>query len=479
MLLLSKSLQRQTITIFSCGLTNFVFGLGFGWIAPALDHLQSDASSFLINDEELSWVASTYFALEITSSIAAGFFSGFIGRKPLITIGTFLQALSWVILIVAKSAAMVVLSRAILGIAAGIFDITWSIYLGEITTPSERGIFGSIMIVLVIGGQMIEFLLSLFVSHVYLSVIPLAISVVSFAMCFLMVEAPPFLVTRGENAYALSNLAWLRGKDDVKEVQLEFNEMKDYIESVQQRRHVLWNVLKHPMGNRVYIFCVLIFALAQLTGYMVVVSYQAVVLAQYDDIPDGKYVTLIFGISIFVFVLVNIGFIETIGRRTLLLVGFGACAIIQISTAFSIYTQDHNIFNVSFIPKIIVVLFNFYGIIFIMCILPTIFVLKSELFPQEMKTVGSVSSTVSNAFAEFVVTKFFVFVWYKYGLYVNFAFYAIVDIVSVIYVYLLIPETKGKSLVQIQNELAIRKSSEVGFSPSSTTSRSRYVSSPE
>ncbi|XP_065216978.1 facilitated trehalose transporter Tret1-like [Planococcus citri] len=456
MLLSSKSLQRQTITVFSCGLTCFVFGLGFGWVAPALDHLSSTSSTFPITEDELSWVASMYFALEVISSIAAGFFSGFVGRKLMITIGTFLQASSWVILIVAKSATMVVLSRAILGIAAGLFDITWSIYLGEITTPSERGIFGSMMIVLVIGGEMIEFFLSLFVSYAYLSIIPLILSLVSLTMCFVMVETPQFLFTRGKKTQALNNLAWLRGQDDVNKVQLEFDEMKNYIEGVQQKKHGLWDVFKSPGVSRVFVMCVIIFVLAQFTGYMVIISYQAVVLDQYDDIPKGRYLTLIFGVSTFIFVLVNICFIETLGRRTLLLVGFVSCAVVQILTAFLMYCQEHNTLDTTWIPKIIVVLFNLYGIIFIMCIFPTIFVLRSELFPHELKTIGSVSATVSNAFAEFLVTKFFVFVWYRYGLYANFTFYAIVSIVSIVYVYFLVPETKGKSLVQIQNELAMK-----------------------
>lgn len=395
-----------------------------------------------------------YFAAEVLTSIIAGMFSTRLGRKPLISFATFMLALSWLIMILANSPQTVVLSRGILGAAAGIFDITWSVYLGEIATPKERGIFGSIMIVLVIGGEMMEFLLSLYVPHVYLSVIPFVITLISFVMSFFMVEAPQFLITHEKDQAALTNLAWLRGEDDVKNVQHEFNEMKEYIEEEKQNRRSLMHFIKSPSEYKVYIICVVIFSFAQLTGNIIILSYQTIILEQYDGIPSGKQLTLLYGVLQFIFVNLNTCLIETVGRRILLLVGFYAATVIQAANAYFIYAEQYDTLDITFVAHIIFILFNLYGIIFIVCILPTIFILKSELFPQELKAIGSVSATVCNAMGEFVATKLFMFVWSTYGLYVNFGVYAVISFLSIIYVYTLIPETKGKSLVEIQKTIA-------------------------
>lgn len=430
------------------------FGMGFGWVGPALAHLSSDDNAFDISDEELSWVASMYFATEVLSSIAAGMFSSRIGRKPLISFGTFLLASSWLVMIFAHTPQVVVLSRAILGAAAGIFDITWSIYLGEITSPRERGIFGSVMITLVIGGEMLEFLLSLYVPHVYLSVIPFIIASVSFVMSWFMVEAPQFLITQKRDNEAQKNLAWLRGEYNVKNVQREFDEVKEHIEEEKQNQRSIMHFFKSPSEYKVYIICVVIFSLAQLTGNIIILSYQTIILEKYDGIPPGKELTLVYGIVQFAFVNLNTCFIETVGRRPLLLAGFLAATIIQTMNTYLIYAEEYNTTDLSFIPVMVLILFNIYGVVFIVCILPTIFVLKSELFPQELKAIGSVSATVCNAIAEFIVTKLFILIWNTYGLYINFCLYALIGLISTIYVYALIPETKGKSLVEIQKDIS-------------------------
>ena len=83
---------------------------------------------------------------------------------------------------------------------------------------------------------------------------------------------------------------------------------------------------------------------------------------------------------------------------------------------------------------------------------------------------------MANALVEFIVVKLFVWIWFTFGLYVNFAIYAVICVVSVIYVQLLIPETRGKTLIEIQEKIRRKSQMSKKISNVSNVSTSNVVS---
>src|SRR6266576_3839861 len=105
-------------------------GASFGWIAPAIVYLTNEEHDFQLTKTDISWIASVYYAMKLTAPAIAGKLSNKIGRKPLLTTSAFFMTLSWIITALAKSSIMLIIARSFLGMAAGILEIIWSMYLG-------------------------------------------------------------------------------------------------------------------------------------------------------------------------------------------------------------------------------------------------------------------------------------------------------------------------------------------------------------
>lgn len=435
-----------------------MLGAGLAWVAPAITYFDSEKCPFPVTTSEISWIASTYFALEVTTPIFVSTFSSKIGRKPLMITAAFLVSISWIIIIFAESASILIVSRIVLGMSAGCQDYTWSIYIGEVAGSKERGIFGSIMASAAIFGIAFMYLLSLFVSYLNLAIIPAVISAIAFVATFNMIETPQILLSFGDEDKAKSNLAWLRGTD-TSNVKVEFEEIKLYLDEEKQNRRTFKHFLEHTSEYKIYIMCVVVFSFAQLSGNIVIVEYGAMIMDKYNTSLSGSNFTLIYGVLQVIFVNVASCLIETVGRRKLLIFGFGTSAILQSVAATLVYIHEYKILDEPYIPQAIAILIYVYGIIFIICLLPTVYVMKSELFPQELKCIGSVCATFCNSLSAFMALKFFITIWLSVGLYANFLIYAGISFISVIYIYTLIPETKGLSLAQIQKNIAARNNS--------------------
>lgn len=415
-------------------------------------HFGSDSAPIDVSDSELSWIASAYFAAEIVMAFVGCIFSHKIGRKYFLICASFLLSFAWFLKIFASSVEIFILCRLMMGAAAGVFDITWTVYVGEVSSPTIRGIFGSLLISSFTSGVMLEFLLSLYVSHVYLSVVPFALSVPAFILMFFVVEAPQFLIMNDKYEEAGRSLAWLRGFDEVESVQAEFDELKHHLEEEKRSERNIKHFMQHPFQYKTTIVGILIFTLAQPSGNIGILSFETIILNLFN-FPLAGSQTFIYGALQFIFVNANPFLIESVGRRQLLIFGFGTLAFMQGIIAALFYVYERTPLTIPYIAYVVACLFNIYGVIFVACVFPTVYVLKSELFPQELKGIASCFSTATNAFADFIVVKLFVWIWSGYGLYVNFILYSLICLVSVAYVYTLIPETKGKSLIEIQQNI--------------------------
>lgn len=449
-------LEKHSTPIFlslSAALIYFQIGSGLGWVAPAIVHFTSGHCELPISKTDISWIASMYFFMEIISPILAALCSRKIGRKSIIIVAAFFAVASWIVVIFAHSAHLIILSRALLGTCAGFFDITWSIYLGEFATPAKRGILGSIMTQVMISGLVFEFLLSMFVPYRVTAIVPGIIAIIGLLLSLFIVEAPQFLLMKGKERNALKALVRIRGELSAN-VQQEFDEMKQYIEEEKNTVRSFSHFFKSTSEYKVYIMCVLSFGFVQFSGNMTITSYLGLIMRQYPDVPSGNDLSFLYGVVQFIFINLSPFIIDRFGRKILLSVGFGLCGITQMVVAFLFYVDQYKPFIVSYIPIALIVLFNAIGIIFAVLLVPTVYVIRSELFPQELKMLGSTASTVCNAAFQFISIKLFIPVWSSYGIFVNFIVYAFLCLVIVLGIFTILPETRGKSLVEIQRDIA-------------------------
>lgn len=154
------------------------------------------------------------------------------------------------------------------------------------------------------------------------------------------------------------------------------------------------------------------------------------------------------GLVNFTFTLIAIGFIDKIGRRTLMLIGsFGLIASLSM-VSFTFYSGHFNGFLITFYLMIYVAFFAFsQGAV--------IWVFISEIFPNEVRAKGQTLGSFTHWVMAAAIAFSFPYFAEKLGGGNTFLFFSIMMILQLLFVWRVMPETKGKSLEQIQENVVM------------------------
>jgi len=171
---------------------------------------------------------------------------------------------------------------------------------------------------------------------------------------------------------------------------------------------------------------------------------------------DPKVSTIIIGAVSVLATLLSSLVVDRLGKRFLL---FNSTLFMGISgTILGIFftLEERDLLdesvraNLGFVP---ITCLSVFVTVFSLGIGPIPWILSAELFPPEIKSFGTGAATTINWFTGFLVTKFYLDIKDTVGGDVTFYIFSLVAFVATVFTYYYVPETKGKTLEQIQKEL--------------------------
>lgn len=451
----STETLHQTLSLMTVLLNELSLGLGSGWIAPTLKLLRTSAvGNLVLTMEECSWIASLDHFGKIFGAILAAIFLDITGRKNLLMYCALLFFLQWVLILFGNSAMVLYIARIAFGVAFGINDGTNSVYLGENSSPLIRGIFGAVAISLNFLGLMAEIALGTYASYRTTAAVNTAITFLCVLSVFWMKEPVQYLIMRGKYQKAEKNFLWLRGVTDVSQVKSEFEKITQNVHSESTKKSSIRTVLTSRANYKSVTIMFVIYALAASTGYYPIISFASLFFTE-TNILTADELTILIGVFQFVIISSTSIIVDRFPRRTIIMVSFSCIALVHAGTAL-IYYVHHNIVPVPYFPWLI-----FIGVSLFVglhaFVYPAIFLIRSELFPLSIKAIGGCISVVGYAALSFLTTKMFLYIYQFYGFYLNFLIFSAISLLLVLYVYWVLPETRNKSLVEIQEDLERKK----------------------
>lgn len=441
--------------MFSVILNELSLGLGSGWIAPTLKLLRTpSAGGLTLTIEECSWIASLDHFGKIFGAILAAIFLDIIGRKNLLMYCALLFFLQWVLILFGNSAAILYIARIAFGVAFGINDGTNSVYLGENTSPLIRGIFGAIAISLNFFGLMAEMAFATFASYRATALINTAITFLCVLSVFWMKEPVQFLIMKGKYQKAEKNFLWLRGVTDVNDVKIEFEKITQNVLSENTKKSSIKTVITSRANYKSVLIMFIIYALAASTGYYPIISYASLFFTE-TSILTADQLTILIGVFQFVIISSTSMIVDRFPRRSIIMVSFSCIALVHAGTAIVYYVHE-NITPVPYFPWLIFIGVSLFAGLHAF-VYPAIFLIRSELFPLSIKAIGGCISVVGYAALSFLTTKMFLYIYQFCGFYLNFLIFSVISLLLVLFVYWVLPETRNKTLIEIQEDLERKK----------------------
>jgi SP family galactose:H+ symporter-like MFS transporter len=431
-------------------LAGLMFGLDVGVISGAQQFIQHE---FGVNDTVLEHIVSSMMVGAAVGAALAAWLSKHFGRKrslvfsaSLFVIGSLISAAAW-------SPDALIGARFVLGLAIGIAAFTAPLYLAEIAPRDRRGAMISTYQLMITIGIFVAFLSDTGFSYIEGWRWMLGIIALPGALFLLGVlglpESPRWLVLRQREADAGAVLQKLRG--DPAAVQIEVAEIREQLRTPQQG----WRLfLENRNFRRSVGLGVLLQLMQQFTGMNVVMYYAPRIFqAMGYDTAAQMWFTALVGLTNVLATFIAIALIDRWGRKPILYTGFAVMAVglgvVGTMMHGGIATHAGQLFTVVMLLVFIV------G--FAMSAGPLVWTLCSEIQPLKGRDFGIGCSTFTNWIANMIVGVTILSLLNGIGNAATFWLYAGLNVVFLVITFLLIPETKGVTLEQIERNLMAGK----------------------
>jgi sugar porter (SP) family MFS transporter len=421
-----------------CGL---LFGYDTGVISGALLFVKRDFSLS-------SWMQSVVTSAVLAGATLGAGFSGHLadrfGRRSMVIAVAVLFFLASLLTGLAPGVGWLAVGRVLVGLAIGVCSYTAPLYISEISPARNRGALVSMNQLLITLGILVSYLTDYALAGgehwrwmFGLAAIPAAI--LGIGMIFLP-ESPRWLVGAGNKERALAVLRKVRSAQEAaEELQL--------IESHNQGQEAHWTELFQIQYRPALVVGVGLAIFQQITGINTIIYYTPTIfqLAGFSSAAQSILATAGVGLVNVLLTILSVRLLDRTGRRPLLLIGIAGMIASLAALGFVFQFGAHS----SALSWLAVGSVMLYVASFAISLGPIFWLLIAEIYPLCVRGVAMGVATMANWAFNLLVALTFLLLVERLGPAYTFWIYALVSVASWIFGYRKVPETKGRTLEEI------------------------------
>jgi sugar porter (SP) family MFS transporter len=448
---------RVALTV---ALGGFLMGFDASVISGVVTFIEPE---FNLTKMELGWSVASLTLTATLAMMVSGPLSDRLGRRPVLKIAAVLFAISAVASAVAPNFMTLVAARMLGGFGVGAALIIAPMYIAEIAPATMRGrmvSFNQLNIVIGISAAFFTNYLILRLGQSdfawaealrlgewnwrWMLGVESLPAIFYFGALFAVPESPRWLVMNGKDEDARRVLEKVT---DSVQAEADIRAVKASLQAERSTESTAFRELFRPAMRPVLVIGVLVAILQQITGINAVFFYAPMIFEQSGIGTDASFMqAVLVGLVNLVFTVLAILFVDRLGRRPLLGAGLTGIAVCMLLLSWEFGSAEMN-------PKIILVGILGFVASFAISLGPVMWVLFSELFPNRVRGLAiSFVGLINSAFS-FSVQLIFPWELENFGNSVTFLIYGLFSIIGLILVMRLLPETKGKSLEELEAEL--------------------------
>ncbi|XP_066261536.1 facilitated trehalose transporter Tret1-like [Euwallacea similis] len=468
---------RMVIAAFCAHSVGISIGITQGYSAIWLPQLNT-SQEFNLTADQRSWLASLGAVTNPIGSIASGVLAEVWGRKHSIQISSVPFIAGWMLIGLSRDVPWLYVGRLITGIAAGMSTASFT-YVGEIATPDTRGFLQTLSPIFASLGILLTYVLGYLTSWRTIAFISVVFAILTLISMQLLPDSPAHLIKshagpitrncKAYKSYVYFNRNVATAEQEIRELTTRINSS----EKVQQKS--LRELYLSPETVKPFFILVVLFLLQELSGIYTILYY-AVQFIEETHLKINDYLSSIFvGIIRFVMSIVCALLIQKIGRKTLCT--FSSLGMTISVLVLGLYVKYYEINStktriLTLLPLVCIIFNVFFSM---MGMLPIPWVLVGEMFPLRVRPImAGVVICIAQTFI-FVCVKMYTsmvdFLGFSGTIFSFFAASAL----AMMYSKYVLPETKGKTLDEI--EAYFRDSRDSGRKISGVSNRGFSVSS--
>ncbi|XP_049867851.1 facilitated trehalose transporter Tret1-like [Pectinophora gossypiella] len=454
MIKITPAFLKQLWLTLSASLAFLIIGLVRGYSSSSIPSIEKYDPNIIQSSEQKSWIGAIPPLGAFVGSLLSGQLMQRAGRRRTLLLTAPMWAAGWLLLGFAKHLPLVLLGRAMTGLCVGFVLAPVQVYVSECCDPEIRGRLGSLPTLSMSLGILISYTAGNWLYWRYLAFFSAVFCGALFMALLPLPESPVWLEARGEGSAAA--VKWLhlsaRATAVVEDDDNPKSEKSPEVPSLFTRRVFFSSAVLKPL---VVGFALLFFQ--QFSGIDAVIFFTVEIFQNSGSKLDAMTATIIVGLVQLLSNAVSTLLVDTAGRRPLLLLSAAVMCASMLAMGAAFYFEFEHETWLGYLPIASLVVFmvgfslGFGG-------LP--FLLLGELFPAHHREQLSALASAVNLLSMFTVIK-------SYHALDNFLtpagtfwMYACFCAIAFFFVLFAVPETKGKSLAEIEEHFRGKKKSQ-------------------
>lgn len=433
-------------------LGGFLFGYDTGVISGADQLIQG---FFKLSPGEIGFVVSSALLGCMIGSAISGALSKYFGRKRALLIAAVLFFISALGSAFPDTTTSLVIYRLFGGIGVGLASAIAPMYIAEIAPSHMRGKLVSINQLAIVMGFLVVFFVNYYLKDPvnqqwnletgwrYMFASECIPALLFFLLLLLVPESPRWLMMQGFKEEALKVLKRVNTAEEAKVV------VTDIEKSLASDQGTGFS-FKYPKIGLIILIGVALSFFQQITGINAILYYGPRIFQSMNLAGDIAMINqIIVGVSMMIFTIIAIFTVEKFGRKPLLIIGtmgMGICILI-----FGMFTYNQYE-GVGALPALVG-----YIAFFSISQGPIVWVYLAELFPNKVRGTVMSLAVFAQWLANYMVSQTFPmmadesgYLFQTYHGAFPFWLYGAFCFVAIIFIWKLVPETKGKGLEEIE-----------------------------
>ncbi|KAH8241422.1 hypothetical protein KR026_002450 [Drosophila bipectinata] len=454
-ILKSRFLKPQTryqfLATIIVNIITFAHGIVLGWLSPTLTKIQTPDTplDFEVNIDEISWLGSMLGLGSLSGNLVIVFLLERAGRKFFLYLLAVPYACLWILIYCASNVYFLYAARFLGGFTGGVSYVVLPIFISEIADTSIRGALTSILMLSVNLGILVGYIASSYLDY---HVVPLVVSflpIVYFLANLMLPESAPYLLKTNKLTAAEKSFRYYKNQRGDKQSSMEtFEELR--LAVLSQKMNGTSGITFKDFVTKpalkgfaaAFVLCTG-FEFSNVFSFM---NYMSDIFAKSGSILDVYTCTIIMGVVQVIGVYTSTIFVDIVGRRLLLListlgVGVGCIAF----GCFTYFGELYDLHDFNWLPFVLMIFIIYVGNVGIMGLF---FLVVCEVHPAKIRSVATSISIAFMGILVFVTLKLFPLLLHFWGISATMWFSAVSCLVTFVYILFLLPETKGKSMVE-------------------------------
>jgi sugar porter (SP) family MFS transporter len=427
-------------------------GMHYGWSSPSVVQLKDNKTCTLCIDEsEGSTLAVMPLIGAVAGSLTAATIVDIFGRKRTILATAVPFFVAWMMVAFAQNIIVLYVARFIAGIADGVTFTVVPMYIGEISDPNVRGMLGSSCSVTWIAGFLLINVIGSYFSIKTAALVSSIVPGVLFVTFLWMPESPYYLLMRDQPRAARQSMERLKRTKDVNE---DLNRIRTAMQAEEKSHGGRFLDLFRVKSNRKAVFIIGgLRGFQQLAGTTAIAFYTHEIFQTAGDDISAHYAVMIYYSVQLILTMVSSSIVDRAGRRPLLLISMAGSALALFIEGTYFYILNETSVDISSFSIVAVVGLIGFVIIFSLGMQSIPVCMLGELFPTNVKAFALCLADVYFSVMATVASKYLQITKVEYGLHVSFYGFTVCSLLGLVFIYLYVPETKGKTLEDIQKRL--------------------------